>query len=88
MQGPRRSTSRQAIDRRMDSAQDVHPGQAGRPAIPRSVLSGFRQPLPVIYSAQPSEAAVTYFSHPCHPFWGCYAISLRWRWWAMMMPCT
>ena len=60
MQGPRRSMSQQAIDRRMDSAQDVHPGQPGRLGIPRSVLSGFDRPLPVIYSAQPSEAAVSH----------------------------
>ena len=59
VQGPRRSISQQAIDRRMDSAQDVHPGQLGRPNVPRTVLSGFDRPLPVIYSAQPSEAAVT-----------------------------
>ncbi len=45
--------SQQAIDRRMDSAQDVHPGQ------PRSIISGFNRPLSVIYSAQPSEAAVS-----------------------------
>ncbi len=59
MQGPRRSMSQQAINQRMDSAQDVVPGQLRRPAIPRSVLTGFEPPLPVIYSAQPSEAAVS-----------------------------
>ena len=59
MQGPRRSMSQQALNQRMDSAQDVQPGQPRRPGIPRSVIAGFDRPLSVIYSAQPSEAAVS-----------------------------
>ncbi len=64
----------------MDSAQDVHPGQLGRPGIPRSMISGFNQPLPVIYSAQPSEAAVSMarlgpFTLPGLQDWLSYAIS-------------
>ena len=60
----RRSMSQQVIDRRMDSAADDAPrmGAALGRGIPRSALVGFDSaltgPLPVIYSAQPSEAAV------------------------------
>ena len=60
---PRRSMSQQVIDRRMDSAADApRIGAARGRGIPRSALVGFDSalagPLPVIYSAQPSEAAV------------------------------
>jgi hypothetical protein len=61
---PRHSMLQQAIDRRMDSAADgtLRMGAAQGQNFPCSTLVGFDSalagPLPVIYSAQPSEAAV------------------------------
>ena len=60
-QVPRRSLSQQGIDRRLDSAGDTVLGPARRQGISRNALAGFDSALPVIYSAQASEAAVS----PC-----------------------
>ena len=61
VQLPRRSMSQQGIDRRLDSAGDAVLGPARRQGISRTALAGFDSALPVIYSAQASEAAVS----PC-----------------------
>ena len=61
VQVPRRSLSQQGIDRRLDSAGDTLLGPARRQGISRTSLAGFDSALPVIYSAQASEAAVS----PC-----------------------
>ena len=58
---PRRSLSQQGIERRLDSAGDTVLGPARRQGISRTALAGFDSALPVIYSAQASEAAVS----PC-----------------------
>ena len=68
-QVPRRSLSQQGIERRLDSAGDTVLGPARRQGISRTALAGFDSALPVIYSAQASEAAVS----PCRlslvPHW-------------------